>query len=77
MTVYFTTVENLNQVLLDDNKCREKLYYIESMIQSINVTEWKSEQENTCVFVPLYPDHEEIEVGVLYVLKYFGDATAN
>jgi len=71
-TVYYTTVENL--VVDDDDKCREKLYYIESMIPSINVAEWKRKQEHTtCVFVPLFPDHEELEVGALYLLKYFGD----
>ena len=72
-TVYYTTVEN--PIVTDDDKCREKLYYIESMIQSINVTEWKRGQENTTfVFVPLFPDHEEMEVGALYLLRYFGDA---
>lgn len=36
-TVYYTTVEN--PIATDFHKCREKSYYIESMIQSINVTE--------------------------------------
>jgi hypothetical protein len=71
--IYYTTVENL--VVDDDDKCREKLYYIEGMIPNINVAEWKRKQQNTtCVFVPLFPDHEELEVGALYLLKYFGDA---
>ena len=71
-TVYYTTVEN--PVVDDEERCREILYYIGGMIPNTNITEWKRKQENTpCVFVPIFPDHEELEVGTLYVLKYFGD----
>ena len=75
--MFYTTTtyipENMNEIHMEmDKKCMECYYYIESAIMEINIEEWKLTVENP-TFVKVIPDQEEISIGTVYIIKYFGD----
>lgn len=77
--MFYTTTTyvpgNMNDIHMEmSNKCEECFYYVESTILEINIEEWKLTVENP-IFVQVIPDQEEISIGTVYIIKYFGDAS--
>ena len=75
--MFYTTTTyvpgNMNDIHWEmEQKCRECFYYVSGMIMEINIDEWKLSVENP-IFVRVIPDQEEISIGTVYIIKYFGD----